>query len=213
MVWQCCRENNLQWIRWHVIRSVLLPCKIHIVISSCAGYVFQTIISVPFKHGRCAVPCAYVFRTATATKSRQGGPERLNSLLQQFNLTKCPFIMWAVGLQHMSQLNADDVADLMRYKRCGAVITRCSCTISRQDIQKIRTENFESSKLIIYHSFLRINWNPYLRIGSCSSWSITIVASRVVQWRNWDTLSLGNMNTGFWRLPEPSENKIWPRFQ
>jgi hypothetical protein len=102
--------------------------------------------------------------------------ERLNSLLQQFNLTKCPFIMWAVGLQHMSQLNADDVAGLMRYKhtskvstpRCGAVITRCSCMISRQGIQKIRTANFESSKLIC-HFFLRTNWNPYLRIGTYGS--------------------------------------------
>jgi hypothetical protein len=69
--------------------------------------------------------------------------ERLNSLLQQFNLTKCPFIMWAVGLQHTSQLNTDYVADLMRYKRtskvstsrCGTVITRCSCTISWQGNQ------------------------------------------------------------------------------
>jgi hypothetical protein len=100
--------------------------------------------------------------------------ERLNSLLQQFNLTKCPFIMLAVGLQHTSQLNTGDVADLMRYKRtskvstsrCGAVITRCFCTISRHGILKIQTTNVESSNLIIYHSFIRINWNPYLRRDS-----------------------------------------------
>lgn len=39
---------------------------------------------------------------------------RLNSSPQQFNLTKCPFIMCAVGLQHTSRLNTADLADLVR---------------------------------------------------------------------------------------------------
>ena len=44
----------------------------------------------------------------------RSGTGRLNSSPQQFNLTKCPFIMCVVGLQHTSRLNTAALADLVR---------------------------------------------------------------------------------------------------
>jgi hypothetical protein len=49
----------------------------------------------------------------------RNGTRRLNSSPQQFNLTKCPFIMCVVGLQHTSRLNTAALAHLVREHKQG----------------------------------------------------------------------------------------------
>ena len=44
----------------------------------------------------------------------RSGTRRLNSSPQQFNLTKCPFIMCVAGLQHTSRLSTAALADVVQ---------------------------------------------------------------------------------------------------